>query len=416
MNDQVVAFARRVIETSHVRTVCLPKGKWESEMPHDLGLREGILGISEQTNSALSLLGHLAPNTIHHITDAYGCMYTAMKLPNQSDILLFGPYLEGKHWTPLLEKVSQEQKLLPEIREQLRDYYGRLPKLVIVSRYYSLVLELGKYLYGAKLAIRYHLLEQTNDGVDAPLATYIEKPIIRMQKTEERFNLENEILDALRHGNETLALQAMEHYGDVTDQCITEQERMVTVREHLIGWNTMFRKEAERASVHPLYLAQLSRQMVESIRMVKAEQEGERLMAHMIKRYCTHVKQYSLGGYSPVVRNVIRYSSTHLDDDLSLSDLAERFSINRTYLSTLFRQETGIALTEYINRLRISYAADLLASQQITVTDAAAMSGFSDASYFTKVFRRIMQQTPTQFMKNVHKANPIDNGIDAAIL
>ena len=115
------------------------------------------------------------------------------------------------------------------------------------------------------------------------------------------------------------------------------------------------------------------------------------------------MKNYSLAGHSPVIRNVIRYARTHLNEDLSLRSLAERFNINRTYLSTLFHQEMGTTLTDYINALRIEYATELLCNNHFSIAVVCTEVGFSDVSYFTRVFKKVMGQTPAQYVRECKK-------------
>lgn len=229
------------------------------------------------------------------------------------------------------------------------------------------------------------------------------EPVLTMKMMEERYELENRLLEAVHHGNEKLALQALQDFGGITVPLRDQEHISLSVQYRLVGLNALFRKEVEAVDVHPLYIDKLSNEIQFRIQEIQTEKESQKLVVDMIKEYCDLVKNYSLAGYSPVIRNVIRYARTHLNEDLSLRSLAERFNINRTYLSTLFHQEMGTTLTDYINDLRIEYATELLCSNHFSIASVCTEVGFSDVSYFTRVFKKVMGQTPAQYVKERKK-------------
>lgn len=227
--------------------------------------------------------------------------------------------------------------------------------------------------------------------------------ILSMKMMEERYELENRLLEAIHHGEEKQALQALFNFGGITVPLRDEEHISISVQYRLVGLNALFRKEVESVDVHPLYIDKLSNQIQFRIQEIQTEKESQTLVVDMITEYCDLVKNYSLAGHSPVIRNVIRYARTHLNEELSLRALAERFCINRTYLSTLFHQEMSTTLTDYINSLRIEYATELLRNNHLSIADVSVEVGFSDVSYFTRVFKKVMGQTPGQYIRNCKK-------------
>lgn len=229
------------------------------------------------------------------------------------------------------------------------------------------------------------------------------EPILTMKMMEERYELENRLLEAIHQGNEQLALEALSKFGGISVPIRDQEHLALSVQYRLVGLNATFRKEVESVDVHPLYIDKLSNQIQFRIQEIQFEAESQKVVVDMIKEYCDLVKNYSLAGHSPVIRNVIRYARTHLNENLSLRNLAERFNINRTYLSTLFHQEMGTTLTDYINGLRIEYATELLRNNHLSIADVSVEVGFSDVSYFIRVFKKVMGQTPVQYVKNCQK-------------
>ena len=74
--------------------------------------------------------------------------------------------------------------------------------------------------------------------------------------------------------------------------------------------------------------------------------------------------------------------------------LAKMVYLSPAYLSRVFKQETGMNFNEYLNRVRIQKAQELLRIREIRMTDISLMVGFEDQSYFTRVFRRMTGTLP----------------------
>lgn len=83
------------------------------------------------------------------------------------------------------------------------------------------------------------------------------------------------------------------------------------------------------------------------------------------------------------------YIFNHLYEEITLGRLAEIAGLNPSYLSHLFKKETGLAVSDYIQRERIEEAKRLMTLPGITLSDIATRLHFNDQSYFTKVFKKI---------------------------
>ena len=129
------------------------------------------------------------------------------------------------------------------------------------------------------------------------------------------------------------------------------------------------------------------------------------LIGQMIREYCAYVRQYSVKQYSPLVQKVINHINLNLSTELSLKSLAGMCYISPSYLSNLFKQETGTTLIDYINTQRIKRAAHLMSSTKMSVATVAERVGILDVNYFTKLFKKSMGQTPTQY-RRTHAGKP----------
>lgn len=88
-----------------------------------------------------------------------------------------------------------------------------------------------------------------------------------------------------------------------------------------------------------------------------------------------------------------------------VSELAKAVGYSADYLSSLFKQSTGVSIVSYTNRLRIKTAKTLLSNYDITIKEAAFSCGFSDEKYFMKVFKQLEGLTPSQYKKSFGRKN-----------
>lgn len=108
---------------------------------------------------------------------------------------------------------------------------------------------------------------------------------------------------------------------------------------------------------------------------ITTEQQEQALVVEMLQQYFDWVARYSTAGYSVVIRNIIHYINLHLKEDLTLSTLAARFNLSRSYLSDRLHWEVHSNLTDYVTLTRIQFAANLLRYHHYTITQAAQEVG-----------------------------------------
>ena len=91
------------------------------------------------------------------------------------------------------------------------------------------------------------------------------------------------------------------------------------------------------------------------------------------------------------------YISRHYREKIYLEEIAEQLGISPSYLSRLFRKDTGISLQDYIVRIRVERAANLLRYSDRSLSDIAHYVNFPSQSYLGKMFLREMHMTPKEY-------------------
>ncbi|BAZ10520.1 AraC family transcriptional regulator [Calothrix sp. NIES-4071] len=121
------------------------------------------------------------------------------------------------------------------------------------------------------------------------------------------------------------------------------------------------------------------------------------LSAHLLRRYCSQrsvIKEYTGGLAKYKLRQVIEYINTHLEDNLTLSELAGAACTSPTYFASLFKQSMGITPHQYVMQCRIEKAKVLLKDSQLTLVEVCQLVGFQNQSHFTRVFKQYTKLTP----------------------
>lgn len=106
-----------------------------------------------------------------------------------------------------------------------------------------------------------------------------------------------------------------------------------------------------------------------------------------------------------IVKQVCNYILNNIDNNITLSMVAERLYMNKTYISESFKQKIGISFTEYVTLVKMERAKVLLAKDDIKTYEVAEKLGYKDTEYFSKVFKKIIGITPTEFRINYNKSS-----------
>jgi YesN/AraC family two-component response regulator len=103
-----------------------------------------------------------------------------------------------------------------------------------------------------------------------------------------------------------------------------------------------------------------------------------------------------------IIENLRRNHTTRL----SISQLARECGMSRFSFSRLFRRSFGCSCRDYVMRLRIETACKMLKAPHPSVTHVAISTGFTDASYFARMFRQHMQKSPIEYAQVASKQSP----------
>ncbi|GGH36334.1 ABC transporter substrate-binding protein [Paenibacillus segetis] len=117
------------------------------------------------------------------------------------------------------------------------------------------------------------------------------------------------------------------------------------------------------------------------------------------------VRQFQLQGVTPkktdLIEQIIQYIHEHYYEPITLESLAELWSYSIQYLSKQFKQRTGRSPIEYVIQTRMAKAKEIMMCSDVSIQEIAASVGYSDVFYFTRLFKKQVGITPSQYKSKV---------------
>ncbi|MGZ7440314.1 helix-turn-helix domain-containing protein [Paenibacillus sp. TH7-28] len=92
----------------------------------------------------------------------------------------------------------------------------------------------------------------------------------------------------------------------------------------------------------------------------------------------------------------------HAFEDITLEQIADHFKYNKNYLSRIYKENTGIGISEQIIKFRLKHAKELLTETDLSIIEIASEVGYEDSKYFMRLFKKYVNVTPTEYRKTFY--------------
>jgi AraC-like DNA-binding protein/ligand-binding sensor protein len=106
----------------------------------------------------------------------------------------------------------------------------------------------------------------------------------------------------------------------------------------------------------------------------------------------------------PMIRRAKAYIAGHYGDPVGLDEMARTMHVSTFYFCKMFKRATGLTFTDYLGRVRVEKAKNLLLSPHLRVSEIAYTVGFQSLTHFNRVFRKLTGESPTDFREKLKKA------------
>lgn len=349
----------------------------------------------------------LKSNSFIQFTDEFKMIYFFMNIPKeyrtaeQSPYFIVGPFLEVLPAIEEIQEIMSKCKVPVHLLKDLSEFYASTPVVENIAILESLMVNLGSGLFHQEYVVTHLPNSEKFPLKTTPIdSKFQQQPQIAISSIEERYEVEHKMLDAISNGDYKHAYEfhqkLLSYYIEPrTDNLLRNAQNFQIIL------NTLCRKAVEQSGVHPLYIDELSTKFSILINQTYSERELSHLSTDMLHKYCLLVKNYAMKGYSQSIKDIISYIDFYYAEDLSLSFFADMFNLTKTYLSGLFKKETGVTLTDFIHQVRIRKALTLLNSSSLSVATIATTCGYNDINYFIRVFKRSCGMSPKQYQKSI---------------
>lgn len=154
----------------------------------------------------------------------------------------------------------------------------------------------------------------------------------------------------------------------------------------------------------PDYLGGSTHSIYTTVMQLKCLDEAERWFLDFSERFINNLKELKRNTYRSDILKLMSYIREHYSEDLTLKWAACYVNISESYLSHLFKEQTGQNFTDFIIGLRMKKAVELLKSTDLNMYDISMHIGYDNINYFGRLFKKVTGISPVNYRKK-YRAN-----------
>ena len=252
----------------------------------------------------------------------------------------------------------------------------------------------------------------TDERIGASDLAYTESRVVRPHKKQKTqtvdvhgtYAMEQETLRMVREGNPRIQEQISRlavtgNIGKLSSGSATRQ-----MKNAVLVNIVLFSRAAIEGGLSPEISMMLTDHYFQSVEACRSMVELREIALTMQNDFVERVRRLRAAGYSKPISNCCEWIAAHLEEELTLTQLAEYVRYSEYYLSRRFKQEVGMNVKEYIRQKRLESAKALLSTTEQSISEIASRLRFCSQSYFAEAFKAAYGMTPSQFRGSGTKA------------
>jgi len=218
------------------------------------------------------------------------------------------------------------------------------------------------------------------------------------KSAEMLLNFERDLHFAMLHGEKAHALQMINE--ELAHIHVYSNFDVRSIKARLLELLVVLSRATIEAGADPAETFRLSEDFISQIEQYNDVDQLALWISDIVRRFILLAFDLAQVKHSDVVFKTSNYIRKNCADKLSLDSLAREVFLSKSYLSSIFKKETGMSLTAYITKVRVEKSKRLLLEENTSMANISSQCGFKDQSYFTKVFKKETGVSPKRFRDN----------------
>ena len=219
-----------------------------------------------------------------------------------------------------------------------------------------------------------------------------------VKSAEMLLNFEKELHFAVLRGEKNSALQMINEM--LAHIHVYSNFDLGAVKARLLELLVILSRATIEAGADPAETFRLSENFIQQIEQYADVDQLALWISDIVRRFIVAAFDLAVIKQSDVVFKTVNYIKRNCAEKLSLDSLAREVFLSKSYLSSIFKKETGMSLTAYITKVRVEKSKKLLLGDNASLALISGQCGFKDQSYFTKVFKKETGVSPKRFRTN----------------
>lgn len=214
-------------------------------------------------------------------------------------------------------------------------------------------------------------------------------------------NKESDLMEMIRDGKEAAALELLQSL--INDIILESDGNKETIRTRAIELVVLTSRTSVKHGISQERVSKINTSYIRLLLMQNTVDDICFQLKEAILLYQKEIREKKVRQEPESIRVMKEYMREHYSENLTLEAIADAAFLSVSYASRLFKKEQNISIMEYLLQIRMTEARRLLKETQMSIEEISEQTGYSDSSYFTKVFRKSEGKTPSQY-RQTHRA------------
>lgn len=308
--------------------------------------------------------------------------------------LIMGPFLEKKVNAKVLKELSLRLKLIQSEFAHIESFYQSLS--IISEEELDFIYNVISNITHTKFRPPEYIHIELEDSL-SNRSFFKNELHDQTEKVIQSFNVEQQFITIIESGDVYKAEDFNSSYL-LSQTTLGEGDSLQDEKIRLTILDTLCNRAAIRGGIDIQFAHQISKNFEILINSMNTVKECEDLSQDIIVEYTWAVKNYSLLRYSNLIRNAVLHIRRNIKSAYGLGVLAGELRVSKEHLAREFKKETGKTVSSYIQYTKIIEAKVLLKSSKHSIADISNILGFSNSTYFSRIFKKHIGLSPKQYV------------------